>query len=270
RRFRNSSTGSSTSRAREAFPRRRMESMRVRALVLGLAIALLWALPAFTQGNPNGKLSGRVTAGDQPLPGVKVTVTSPNLQGTKSTVTSSTGDYLFPSLPPGEYEVAFEAQGLQTVKQVLRIGAAQSSSLDTEMAAAAVTEEIVVTGSLETISQTVQSATTYTKQLVDALPTGRTVNQIVALSPGVQPNGPAKDTTTGLGAITISGAPSYENLFLVNGVVNNENVRGQTLDLYIEDAVQETTTASAGVSAEYGRFTGGVVNVLTKSGGNSF
>ncbi|HEY2292425.1 MAG TPA: carboxypeptidase regulatory-like domain-containing protein [Thermoanaerobaculia bacterium] len=244
--------------------------MRVRALVLGLVIALLWALPAITQGNPNGKLSGRVTAGDQPLPGVKVTVSSPNLQGTKSTVTSSTGDYLFPSLPPGEYELTFEAQGLQTVKQVLRIGAAQSSTLDTEMAAAAVTEEIVVTGSLETISQTVQSATTYTKQLVDALPTGRTVNEIVALSPGVQPNGPAKNTTTGLGSITISGAPTYENLFLINGVVANENIRGQAFDLFIEDAVQETTTASAGVSAEYGRFTGGVVNVLTKSGGNAF
>lgn len=243
--------------------------MRVRALVLGLAIALLWALPAFTQ-NPNGKLTGRVTAGDQPLPGVKVTVASPNLQGTKSTVTPATGDYLFASLPPGEYSVTFEAQGLQTVKQVLRIGAAQSNTLDTEMAAAAVSEEILVTGSLENISQTVQSATTYTKQLVDELPEGRTLNQIVALSPGVQPNGPAKNTATGLGAITISGAPSYENLLLVNGVVNNENVRGQSLDLYIEDAVQETTTASAGVSAEYGRFTGGVVNVLTKSGGNTF
>jgi hypothetical protein len=166
--------------------------------------------------------------------------------------------------------VTFEAQGLQTVKQVLRIGAAQSNTLDTEMAAAAVTEEIVVTGSLENISQTVQSATTYTKQLVDELPAGRTLNEVVALSPGVQPNGPAKNTTTGLGSITISGAPSYENLFLINGVAANENVRGQALDFYIEDAVQETTTASAGVSAEYGRFTGGVVNVLTKSGGNTF
>jgi hypothetical protein len=246
--------------------------MRVRALVLGLAIAVLWALPAFTQ-NPNGKLSGRVTAGNEPLPGVKVTVASPNLQGTKSTVTSATGDYLFASLPPGEYSVTFEAQGLQTVKQVLRIGAAQSSTLDTEMAAAAVTEEILVTGSLENISQTVQSATTYTKQLVDELPEGRTLSQIVALSPGVQPNGPAKDTSgtgTGLSSITISGAPSYENLFLINGVVANENLRGQAFDSYVEDAIQETTTASAGISAEYGRFTGGVVNVLTKSGGNTF
>jgi hypothetical protein len=50
----------------------------------------------------------------------------------------------------------------------------------------------------------------------------------------------------------------------------NENVRGQAYDLYIEDAIQETTVATAGVSAEYGRFGGGVVNVVTKSGGNIF
>jgi outer membrane receptor protein involved in Fe transport len=53
-------------------------------------------------------------------------------------------------------------------------------------------------------------------------------------------------------------------------VVLNENIRGQAFDLFIEDAIQETTTATAGVSAEYGRFSGGVVNVLTKSGGNDF
>ena len=54
---------------------------------------------------------------------------------------------------------------------------------------------------------------------------------------------------------------SFENLFMVNGVTVNENLRGQALDLYIEDAIQETTIATAGVSAEYGRFGGGVVNI---------
>jgi hypothetical protein len=244
----------------------------MKAFVLGLAFALLWTLglPAYGQGNPTSKLTGRVTSGTEGLPGVKVTVTSPNLQGTKSATTSKSGDYLFPSLPPGEYSVLFEREGLQPVKQELRLAAAQDSTLDAEMVAAAVTEEIVVTGSLENISQSVQAATTYTKRLIDQLPAGRTINQIVALSPGVQPNGPSKDTDSGLSNITISGAPTYENLFPLNGVVLNENVRGQAFDLYIEDAVQETTTATAGVSAEYGRFSGGVVNVLTKSGGNEF
>ena len=244
--------------------------MRVRAFVLGLAVALLWALPGFAQGNPTGRLSGRVTSDNEPLGGVTVTVSSPNLQGTKSTVTSPNGDYLFPSLPAGEYTIVFEAQGLDPVTQTMRLGAAQTSSMDTEMRATAISEEITVTGELEQISQGTQSATTFTKTLVDELPAGRTLNQVVALSPGVQPNGPSKSSETGLSNITISGAPTNENLFLLNGVVLNENLRGQAFDLFIEDAIQETTTATAGVSAEFGRFSGGVVNVLTKSGGNDF
>lgn len=244
--------------------------MRGRAFVLGLAALLLCGVPMLAQGNPTGKLSGKVSSDGGPVPGALVTATSPNLQGTKTTTTSSNGDYLFPSLPAGDYTITFELEGMQTVRRELRVAAAQATPLDVEMALTAVEEEIVVTGSLEEISQGVQSATTFTKTLVDELPAGRTVNQVVALSPGVQPNGPSKNNETGLGNITISGAPTYENLFLLNGVVLNENVRGQAFDLFIEDAIQETTTATAGVSAEYGRFSGGVVNVLTKSGGNDF
>jgi outer membrane receptor for ferrienterochelin and colicin len=244
--------------------------MRVKAFVLGLAGALLWALPAFAQGNPTGKVSGRVTSDGGPVPGVLVTATSPNLQGSRTATTSANGDYLFPSLPPGEYTVTFELEGMQTVRKELRVAAAQAATLDTEMSLSKIEEEILVTGTLEEISQGVQSATTYTKTLVDELPVGRTINDIVALSPGIQPNGPTKDAGTRLGNITISGAPTYENLFLLNGVVLNENIRGQAFDLFIEDAIQETTTATAGVSAEYGRFSGGVVNVITKSGGNDF
>jgi hypothetical protein len=57
---------------------------------------------------------------------------------------------------------------------------------------------------------------------------------------------------------------------MINGAPATENLRGQPYDMYIEDAVQETTVASSGISAEYGRFTGGVINVVTKSGGNTF
>ena len=57
---------------------------------------------------------------------------------------------------------------------------------------------------------------------------------------------------------------------MINGVSVSDNLRGQPYDLYIEDAVQETVVATAGISAQYGRFSGGVVNVITKSGGNLF
>lgn len=244
--------------------------MKFKAFLLALGCAVLIALPAFAQGNPTGKLTGRVTSDGQPLPGLTVTVSSPSLQGTRSTVTSSNGDYLFPSLPAGEYKVTYELQGLETVTKNVTLAAAQTQTQDVVMAVTRLEEEIVVTGNLETISQGSQAATTYSKTLVDALPVGRSVSEIVNLSPGVSATGPGKSSGTGIASIVISGAPSYENLFLVNGVVVNENLRGQPFDLFIEDAIQETTTATAGVSAEFGRFSGGVVNVITKSGGNKF
>src|SRR5262249_22279202 len=80
---------------------------------------------------------------------------------------------------------------------------------------------------------------------------------------GVNQNGPN-------GAVTISGAQSFENLFTVNGAVVTDNIRVTPYSLFIEDAIQETTTSSSGASAEYGRFTGGVGNTITRSGGNRF
>jgi hypothetical protein len=95
------------------------------------------------------------------------------------------------------------------------------------------------------------------------LPTNRTFVAAAQLTPGVQNTGPN-------GGLAINGAMSFESLFVVNGVVVNENVRGQPNVLFIEDALQETTITTAAVSAEFGRFRGGVVQAITKSGGNEF
>jgi outer membrane receptor protein involved in Fe transport len=72
------------------------------------------------------------------------------------------------------------------------------------------------------------------------------------------------------GAYTISGAQSYDNQYTVDGAVIVDNIRGTPYNLFIEDAIQETTTSTSAISAEVGRFTGGVVNTITKSGGNTF
>src|SRR6185369_5126119 len=111
--------------------------------------------------------------------------------------------------------------------------------------------------------ETAQVATNFNQELIANLPTARDINATMMLAPSVHPTGPS-------GSYSIAGAQTFENLFLVNGVTVNENLRGQAYDLYIEDAIQETTVATAGVSAEYGRFGGGVVNIITKSGGNMF
>ncbi len=234
----------------------------MKRFLLAALVAGLTAVPLLAQ-NPTGTLAGHVTDGKVALPGVTVTVSSPNMQGTRTATTTVDGDYIFKFLPPGEYAVKFELQGFETLETTVKLSAAQTQKLDATMPQAAVAEEVRVTGALETISSGTTASTTYASDFVNKLPIARDLENSVLLSPGVNANGPG-------GAITISGAQSYESLYLVNGVVVNENLRGQPLDLYIEDAIQETTTSTSGISAEYGRFAGGVVNTLTKSGGNDF
>ena len=68
----------------------------------------------------------------------------------------------------------------------------------------------------------------------------------------------------------MAGGMSFEIQYLINGVVVNENLRGQALNLFIEDAIQETKISTGAIRSWYGRFGGGIVNMLTKSGGNTF
>jgi hypothetical protein len=87
---------------------------------------------------------------------------------------------------------------------------------------------------------------------------------IALLSPAVN------DNTPNLGQLSISGAFAYDNVFLVDGVDVNDNTFGSANNLFVEDGIQETQVLTSGISAEYGRFSGGVINVVTKRGGDAF
>lgn len=221
-------------------------------------------LPASIFGQATtGQLTGTVRQAGAPLPGVAVTISSPQLQGTRTTVTSGNGAYNFPALPPGDYTVVFSLEGMQTMTRKANIGLVTTSRVDAEMKLASVAEAITVTASAPTVLETTQVETNMKQQDVNRLPMRRDPVGVANLAPGVTTNGPGGNTV-------ISGAFSYDNLYLVNGAVVNENLRGQPHALYIEDAIQETTVLTGGISAEYGRFTGGVVSSITKSGGNEF
>jgi outer membrane receptor protein involved in Fe transport len=237
-----------------------MRSVRVSSL---LASILLSATALWGQAT-TGTLVGTVTTDGNPLPGVTVTVSSPMLQGTRSTDTGQAGGYQFSALPPGLYTVRFELEGMQPVEKRAQISVAQSSRADVTMRVAAMAESITITASAPPVFETTEVAANFDAQMINELPIGRTIDDTVLLAPGVTDAGPNDQ-------ITISGSHSFDNIYLVNGVVVNENLRGFPNPLYIEDAVQETTILTGGgVSAEFGRFTGGVISTVTKSGGNDF
>lgn len=233
--------------------------MKLQRFTICFFLLLLVAAGAFAQGT-TGALTGTVTQAGSALPGVTVTIASPTLQGTRTTVTNTEGDYSFPAIPPGAYKVTFSLSGLTDVVKNGNVRLVETARVDADMKMA-VTEAITVTANQTTVMETPQVQSNYQQATINRLPTARNPPAQAALAPGV---------TAGINGNTISGAMSYDNLYLVNGAVVNENLRGQAHALYIEDAIQETTVLTGGISAEFGRFTGGVVSSITKSGGNEF
>jgi outer membrane receptor protein involved in Fe transport len=234
----------------------------VKRSLVAFATLLLVAMPIFAQGTV-GTMTGTVIMDNAPLPGVTVTISSPALQGTRVAYTDVNGNYNFAALPPGDYTVNFTMESMQPVTTTTRVSLGGTARANATMRMSAVAESITVTAAAPAVLETTEVQTNIQSDLVEELPIGRTIQATITLAPGVTNNGPG-------GALVVGGGYAYDTLYVINGAVTNENLRGQTDDLFIEDAIQETTVMTGGISAEFGRFTGGVVSAITKSGGNEF
>ncbi|KAB2960672.1 MAG: TonB-dependent receptor [Thermoanaerobaculia bacterium] len=220
---------------------------------------------AYGQGVQTGTLTGTVTDEDGGrIPGVTVTATSPALLGERSTVSGTNGDYVLPSLPPGLYTVTFSLEGMQSVQTSVNVLLGSTARFDATMVVAAAEETITVTGEAPSVLETTTIGANLESEVVDQLPIGRAPAVVADLAPGLTNNTPLG------GQVTINGAMAYDNAFLINGVNVQDPVFGQTNNLFIEDTIEETQILTSGISAEYGGFTGGVVNAITKTGGNKF
>lgn len=228
---------------------------------IAVAALLIVAMPLFAQ--TLGSLTGTVTFDNAPLPGATVTISSPALQGTRTTTTDVNGNYNFAALPPGQYQVQFAMESMEGASVPARVTLGGTARADATLRLTTVAESITVTAAAPAVLETTEVQTNLQADLIEDLPIGRTIQASITLAPGVTNNGPG-------GALVIGGGYAYDSLYVINGAVTNENLRGQTDDLFIEDAIQETTVMTGGISAEYGRFTGGVVSAITKSGGNEF
>jgi hypothetical protein len=243
--------------------------MRIICRVLALTaliVPALTAVDARAQGVQTGAITGQVVdQSDAVLPGATVTVTSPSLQGERAAVTDSTGRYLIRGLPAGLYTVRVELQGMTTAEQTVQIGVGTTNELNAQLRVAALTERVTVTADT-TASAIVatQVGINLPQREIEALATPRTLQGIATLAPGLTENTPNS------GQLTISGAFAYDNLFMIDGVDISDNLNGTVNSLFIEDAIAETQVLTSGISAEYGRFSGGVVNAISKSGGNTF
>jgi hypothetical protein len=228
---------------------------------IGVLVAALLVAASTLFAQTTASLTGTVTTGGREVEGVVVSVASNALQGTRTAITGENGAYNFAALPPGEYRVTFTRDGFVTTTNDVTLRLSQVARVDMRMFAPFV-EDVVVTAPRPTALETPQVSTNLTLQQVERLPVQRNQLATSQLAPGVTAN------VLSNGQLQISGGPGYDNLVLVNGVVVTENTRGQMRPMYVEDAIQETTLLTGAISAEYGRFSGGVVTTITKSGGN--
>ena len=229
-------------------------------LILGSAGSL------FAQGVQTGTIRGTVTdQQDLAVPGVSVTATSPALQGPRSTTTDAQGLYVIRALPPGEYEVRFELSGFGTVNRTSTVPLGLVVVQDVSMRPAGVAETVQVTGELPApIATPVVGVNLTQRRDRGAGDAADDSGHRAALARRQREQSP------NVGQVVINGAFAFDNVFMINGVDINDNLFATPQNLFIEDAIEETQVLTSGISAEYGRFTGGVINAITKSGGNSF
>jgi hypothetical protein len=246
--------------------------MRLRILTVAAALVLAAAGHGWAQ-ETTGSIAGRVTdAQGLAVPGAAVTVTG--TQGTQTFTSDAQGRFNAPFLTPGTYTVRAELQGFKAIEQknvVVRLG--QRVDLPLTMEVGGLTETVEVTSS----SPIIDTATTTVGAVINAdllqrVPIGRRFSDALYIAPGVV------DSGAGAANPSIAGGSGLENQYVVDGV-NITNTGYGALGSYsiyhgslgngvTYDFVNEIQVKTAGYEAEYGQSTGGVVNVLTKSGSN--
>jgi outer membrane receptor protein involved in Fe transport len=252
----------------ESFLRKCSTWIRFSLLVPALAVAAL-LMSGVTFAQTTGTIEGTIT--DQSggsLPGVSVAIHSPALQGSRVATTGADGRFRFPALPPGSYRVTATLSGFTTVEKTAVVSLDATATVKMAMQVSA-KEEVVVTGEAPLVDTTsTTTGTTYTAKVIDKLPVGRNYADIVLSQPGVQTD--SGETQGRSLALSIYGSTSSENLFLIDGVNTTNVIKGFQGKAINPEFIQEVEVKTGGYQAEYGRNTGGVINVITKSGGNEF
>jgi hypothetical protein len=236
----------------------------VKRALLVLAALLLLAVPVSAQVQ-YGSVSGTVVDNDGvALPGVTVTLAGPAMQGERVAITDVNGLYRFAPVPPGaDYTLKFELSGFNTLERSgLNVNIGKNTAVDAQMSLSQFAETISVVADrvvVDTSKSTVD--TTVDWQLVDDLVTNRTFQTMMYMAPGVggNQNNPL-----------VNGGSNDSNQYLVDGV-DTTDPRVQTWGTTVNwDTIAEAQLQTGGFAAEYGRATGGILNLVTKSGGNAF
>lgn len=242
---------------------------RLTGHALVLLVLLGAATPALAQ-RTTGEIVGTVTdESGAILPGVTVTIRGSGVPGAPTVVTSETGAYRFPALPPGDYTVEYSLQGFSSLRREgIPVGVGAVVELKISMKVSTISETVTVTGESPVVNlASTTVSTNYNKEWVAAAPIRHfSFFDLVNSAPGVS----ATSTVGSSTSATTLGSTTNDNVYAIDGTDLSAPTGGTAWPWPNADAIQEIEVLQLGASAEYGNVMGAVFNVVTRQGGNAF
>lgn len=227
----------------------------------GVACFLLLASPAAAQLDTATAIGVVSDPQGGVLPGATVTARNTATGFTRSTVTDGQGRYRLAALPPGTYDLTAELSGFTTAQQTgLTFALGAESVVNFELAVGGLTETVSVTSAVPVVQTTTSAVESrLDRETIDLLPLiGRNYESLLRLAPGAQSSN----------GTSFTGSRGRSNQWNIDGVDNSEDISGYSRQSLALDSVQEVQVLVTGFKAEYGQASGGVINVVTRSGSN--
>ena len=243
---------------------------KVFMFVLAMTLAM-FATSAMAQSSTTGSIEGTVTdPNGAAVKGATVTVTSPNLISPQTATTNDEGRYQIRALPPGKYKVAIDASGFgKYEKDDVSVNLSRTSSVDAKLALATATATVTVTGGAAVDVAANTTGNNVSTEQFSNFPTQRTVQGLYTIAPTITRSG-LRDATGRDRDPAVGGSSGPENNYILDGVNTTDPAFGGSGANLPFEFVQEVEIKTGAFGAEYGKSTGGIFNVITKSGGNEF
>ncbi len=246
-----------------------IKSFMAAALLAGggslIELPVAQAQGSATVGRLRGQIRDKATG--EAAVGATVVATSPSLQGEQVVITEEGGQYFITSLPPGSYvlTVYYNDATFSRANVVIQIGkeAVVNVTVDSGATAGKPKGEVIeIKGSAPIVDQgSTKTGLTLTDDYTRNIPTARTFGGVVGQAAGAQVDN---------FGISFAGATSAENTYIVEGINTTDTAFGGISSNLPNEFIQETEVITGGYNAEFGRATGGIVNVVTKQGSNEF
>ena len=254
-----------------------MNQLKVMTVIGAVWGILLAASPVWAQAVAGSQVSGTVRdSSGGALPGAEVTITKTDTGAVRTVFTNEDGSYVIPNLPVGPYALKVVLQGFNTyVQDGIVLQVSSNPQINVTLAIGAVSEQVTVTAN----ATMVESHSTGIGQVVDnqrviELPlNGRQATELIFLA-GLATSAPAGDLNTNKNfpTVTISVAGGQANgiTYIMDGGTHNDPFNNLNLPTPFPDALQEFKVETSALPARYGHHAASAVNLVTKSGTNSF